>query len=200
MLSKFPSELPDTMSLVTTGRNQSRFENCLRICCVLDSRRPWQVERLPSSRISGNSANCVLIQKNPCLCRSDGNDVDPINRQFRIARRLGNFPGSFFDSGQVGVAVDEEHVELGFRGEYSPHFPLQHRGSTCPGITYAGERDRCPHHLRCAAMRQQQTEVWNQRPVRSPLAQEEKANHAVVHGNQAEPNGRRSCTPSGGCR
>ena len=199
MPSKSGSELPQTMALAAAGRNQCGLQSCLRVRDMLDPRRSRQVQRLSSSRVSGNSANCGLIQQNPCLCRSDGNDVDPANRQLRIARRLGNFSGSFFDSSRVGVAVDEEHVEPGFRGD-SPHFPLQRRGSARPGITYVGERDRCPHHLRGAAMRQQLTEVWNQRPVRSPLAQEEKANHAVVHGNQTKPNGRRSRTPSGGRR
>ena len=183
MLSEFPSELLEAISLVAASSNESRFQNCLRIGYILDSRRSRQVQRSPSSRISGNSANRGLIQKYPCFRRSDGNDGNPIDFQFRVSRRLCDLPGSFFMSCCVGVAMNEENIEFGFRGKYNSYLSFQHRASTFPGITDIGKRNRCPHYLRCAAMRQELPEVRYQRPVRSSLAQEEKSSRTIVHAN-----------------
>ena len=52
----------------------------------------------------------------------------------------------------VGVAMNEENIKFGFRGKYNSYLPLKHRASTFPGITDVGKRNRCPDHLRCAAM------------------------------------------------
>jgi len=200
MLSEFPPELLESMPLVATGIDKSDPQSFLRIVQILHTRWSRETQRLPSPRISGHPANGVLIQKDPCFRRSDGYDGDPYYVRCCIFRRLRNLFGSFSISNRVSVAMDKEQVEFGLGGEYNSYLPLQHRFSTVARITNVGQCDCRPDHFRRAAVRQQPLEVRNQRSVRSSLTQKEKTNQSVVHEGLVVYRGKRSCTPSGGCK
>ena len=105
-LSRFP--------LATARGDERRFESYLRVGETLYPGRSWQIQELSSPRFAGNPSDGGLVQQDPCLCCSHGNNWNRTHVQFRIDRRLDNLSRSIFMACRVRVAMHEEQVKFSF--------------------------------------------------------------------------------------
>ena len=200
MPSESVSELPESIPTATACGDECRFENSFWVSEMLHPGRSWQIQGLSSSWFACHPSDGALVQQDPCFRGPYGNNRDPVHVQLDVRRCLDDLPRSRFVACHVRISMHEEQVVFRFSREYCRHLSLQRRASSSPGILYRRQGNGKADGRWCTAGHQQPFEVWNQCPVRASFAKKDEPDRRTRHNGQADSNGRRSWTPSGGCR
>ena len=174
MPSKSVSELPESIPTATACGDECPFESSLRVSEMLHPRRSWQIQGLSSPWFACHPSDGSLVQQNPCFRGPHGNNRNSIHVQRHIRRCLDNLSRSRFMACRVRISMHEEHVVFRFSSEYYPHFSLQQRASSSPGILYRRQGDGEANGRWCTAGHQQPFEVRNQCPVRASFTKKDE--------------------------